>query len=238
MTPHLSALALDEAATGLTLSEKNSAHLQECRTCQEVVATRKTEAAELARNPRAMAVKNRLLEKAATGPKASWWAPLGLLAVASMGWLFLAPLNEETLNSRMKGSSVSLEFLRLSDGLPVTTVKSGELLKISVATPRAGHVCVVMVDAEGSVSWLWPAGAGGTSSFLPGGETTLNSGFRVTPGSLTLHVLLGETPWTKSEVLQKLGDAVKEAQGRGQSPLEVRLEDAPGYFAQTVTVEP
>jgi hypothetical protein len=178
-TEHLSALELDEQATGAVVSP----HLASCAECTAKVAARKAEAAAFLLRPDAKAMANAIVERHAkpeTTRVPKLVLVLGPLAAALL--LFFAWPRAEQPIDRIKGTAAV--FLLDETGTPVTTAKPRQELVLAVRVPGDEHervkVQVTSIEPDGGREALY----GGTVE--ANGRAQLMK-LEVTPGDVRLE---------------------------------------------------
>lgn len=178
-TEHLSALELDEQATGAPVS----AHLASCPECTAKVEARKAEAAAFVLRPDSKAMANAIVERHAkpeTTRIPKLVLVLGPLAAALL--VFFAWPRPEQPTDRIKGTAAV--FLLDETGTPVTTAKPGQELVLAVRVPGGEHervkVQITSIEPDGGREALY------------GGSVEANRSERlmkleVTPGDVRLE---------------------------------------------------
>ena len=188
MAEHLSPLALDTLAAGLTVEPAASSHLAGCAECRVRLEALKAERAALLQAPRFKALLTQLEPKAAAPRTLPRWAPV-LIALAAallvvVGTRFL-PRDDGTT---LKGQQ-TVELLK--DGqTPVTQAHVGDKLTIAVGGAGQRAVAAFTVDDRGEVLELLPS-----TPIAAGAQVPVGKVFEVTPGgALAVFACFGDHP--------------------------------------------
>ncbi|MBM4781544.1 MAG: hypothetical protein GQE15_28040 [Archangiaceae bacterium] len=222
MSPHLSALVIDELAAGLPSADA-AAHLATCTECQQRLAAVKQASATISAMP---AFQQRLDavtlgEPARRGP----WLRLVSIALpvaAALALVVFWPRGDDVL---LKGAP-TVELI--ANEKPVMVAKPGDRVTLAVGGAGATHAIVFGVDASGTVTKLWPAG-GEAAPIAPGARVSLDVSFEVTPGDL---VLLGFFTKT-TQPTEPIREAIERSVAGARAPLEVLAPSGFGAVARS-----
>lgn len=172
MTDHLSALALDEAAAALPLTDPDAAHLTACADCQARLAALKQTDAALLASPAAQRTLAALSPPRRTPRLLVLAGSLALAAGLSL-WLTTSLSNPQPTG--LKGAP---ELVLLTpEGVAVTHAAPGESLDLGVGGAGHTHATVFAIDATGGLSTLF-------TGPLRGGAREKLTRVRVTPGDV------------------------------------------------------
>lgn len=226
MSEHLSPLALDELAVG-DPNEAARQHLDGCPACRARLDELKKAASELSTMPafeRTLAALDTARPPARRGvePVRRRWPALLAVAVPLAAALVFVVVSARHDEVRLKGAP-TLELLRAER--PVTSARPGETVTLAVGGAGSTHALVFAIDAEGTVSRLWPSGAA-AAPIDPGARVRLSPSFEVTPGSLELVAFFTSAPQPAEPVMAELRRQL--AAGRRASTLEL-----PASFGRT-----
>jgi hypothetical protein len=184
VSEHVSALRLDE----LVAEGRSDPHVEGCAECQKKLDALKTEAAASRASFGFSRTRARVMV-----PEPSRWRLIALGAVpllAAVLFFFAIQLGQRE-GERLKGTP-TLELIT-TDGSSVTAVRPGTHLRLKVGAAGFTHAKAFAGDEQ-----LWPEA--GADDRLPGtGVVTLPRVFEATPGSVTVRVLLSNTPITGNE---------------------------------------
>jgi hypothetical protein len=210
VTDHLSALALDEAAAALPLTEPDAAHLTACPDCQaRLVALKQTNDALLA-SPAAQ----RTLAALAPPRRAPRLVLLaGSLALAAGLSLWLTTSLARPEPTGLKGA---LELVLLTpEGVAVTHAAPGESLDLGLGGAGHTHATVFAVDAAGGLSTLF-------TGALRGGAREKLTRLRVTPGDVLVLAFFADD----AAALTAHERTVRNALATTPRPLELNVPGA------------
>ena len=224
MADHVSSLVLDTLVAGLTVEPEARSHVEGCAHCTSAVAARRASAARVLERPEARRTLGLLQSKVAVQaerPARAWWFKALLVAVPVALSVVLVARVIDAPGERVKGAAVLKVLL---DGAPVTRAPVGSRVKLVLGSGGAAYAAVLSADAHGEVDIVWPV-KGETSGRLAGGANETLAEFEVTPGSLTLHAKLSESPLALDELMRELREA-KGAAPRGPW-VSTRLEVTP-----------
>lgn len=235
MTDHLSSLALDEAAVELPLEDSARAHLDGCGQCQAALAERRALNARLLADPRAQALKARLLGGAPASspapaaararPARRWVLAAVPLAAALAVFLTVALRRPDGGGDRVKGAP-TVELMQ--DGRPVRRAPVGARLRVAIGAAGHGFAAVLAVDpASGALEPLWPA-AGAMAAAPTGARTPVGPELEVTPGDTRVVAVFADTAASAADAKAA---AASQVHGRplpaGFVAAEVALEVSP-----------
>lgn len=179
MSDHVSQLVLDELVT----QGGSNAHVEGCADCRQRLQALKTSAAASRASFGFSRTRTRVMV-----PEPSRWRLIALGAVPLLaGALFFIAIQlGQREGERLKGTP-TLDFVT-SDGETVTAVRPGTRVKLRVGAAGFTHA-----KAFADLEQLWPE-AGGDDRLPTSGIVTLPRVFEATPGSVTVRVLLSNTP--------------------------------------------
>ena len=235
-SPHLSALALDEAAAGIP-SPTQTEHLNACADCSAKVAQRVASASALRTTPEAERRKLLLREAAqriersaaSEEQKSPWWslppwmkygvAFASLVVVVGVGLRVTqtspTPAGEEV---RLKGAAtVELVDAR---GSRVGEAKVGDAVRLRVGGAGAKFAAVLSVDEAGNVEVVWPKDSDVTRAVAPGAAVPLGEAFEVTPGSFALHAFFTDAPEALKPAMAALRESAAQEKSAGRRALD------------------
>lgn len=224
MADHVSSLVLDTLGAGLPVEPAARAHVEGCTQCASAVSARRASAARVLERPEARRTLGLLQSRVAQKterPARAWWVKALLIAAPIALAVVLVTRVVDPQGERVKGAT---ELKVLLDGAQVTRAPVGSRVTLALGGGRAAYAAVLSVDAHGEVDIVWPV-KGDTSGRLTGGANEALAQFEVTPGSLTLHARLSETPLALNELMRELREA-KGAAPRGPW-VSTRLEVTP-----------
>jgi hypothetical protein len=212
VSEHVSALVLDELASG---PGPSNAHVESCEQCRAKLNALKTQAQASRASFGYARTKARVL-----APKPSPWRWVALVAtpLVAAGLFFVALHSGQQEGDRLKGTP-SIDFVR-ADGVAVTDVRPGTHLKLKVGAAGFTHALALAVDDKGAVEQLWPQD--GADDTLPGrGVVMLPRELEATPGPVTVHVLLSQAPIDSAKAKADVDAALKAAAGSASKRLNV-----------------
>lgn len=235
---HLTALALDEAASGLPLEAEDAQHLEGCGVCRERVTT----LTQANRAILSQATAAHLLKKftdapgapttALTTPTRSRTRRWGLLVAAALPLaaglaMWLAPTQKPDDGLTFKGA-VSLELLNTRE-IPTTRAHPDDELTLAVGAAGHRFGAVFAIDENGSITPLYPK-RGDTMGPLLGTARQKLDHLTVTPGNTLVIAFFADTARPLSELHDQLHASLVEA----NSPFDVTL---PGTARLLLKVE-
>ncbi len=218
---HLSPIVLDALAAGLPVDAAAASHVADCASCAQALARVQEQRRALAATPRfeevfasasAAAVAPRELRPAVR--RRAVWAVPALALAASVAFAVLRP--PAPPQTRLKGApQVELQD---ATGARAASARVGEALSLTVGAAGWPYVLVLALDAQGTVSQLWPAGPS-SGAVPPGARVTLGGGFQVTPGSLVVVALFSNEPLAAEGPVK----ALARVRAQGGDPLMAPL---------------
>ncbi len=181
--------------------------------------------------------------KAARAPRVTWaLAAVAVSAVVGVAaWQLVAsPPSDDEYAPRGAKPTAALEVYRVRPGAAPERnphqVKAGDELAFAYRNPNnAKWLMVYAVDAAGNVAWYypeWKAGAAAPSpvSAEPGAvlhELPSAIALPLSPGRVTLHLVLLEHPLSTADVEQRLADKKPVSQTAAEADVPVSLEVTP-----------
>ncbi|MCY1023424.1 hypothetical protein [Pyxidicoccus sp. MSG2] len=214
MSEHLSDLVLDELALG---GRPLPAHVDACARCRARLDRFREAGAALSASgefPRTLA--NVLEGAKPAAPERSgfhWLRYVAPIAVAA-GLATVVLLREPDDGVRVKGGPF-VSLVRQRDGAVDASLVPGDVVTLSVHAAPHRYALVLVTDAAGRVSALWPARGdrSGEPFALPATPT-----FVVTPGSFTLDAYFSDAPLALVRVREGLASAAAMCLARHQPP--------------------
>lgn len=239
---HLTALGLDEAASGLPLEAEDAQHLESCDVCRERVAS----LTQANRAILSQATAAHLLKKFTDAPPAATPAStapavvpirsrskrLGLLAAVALPLaaglaVWLAPAQKPDDGLTFKGA-VSLELLNTRE-IPTTRAHPDDELTLAVGAAGHRFGAVFAIDENGSITPLFPK-RGDTMGPLLGTARQKLDHLTVTPGNTLVIAFFADSAQPLSSLHDQLHAALVEA----NSPFDVTF---PGTARLLLKVE-
>jgi hypothetical protein len=217
--PHLSRLALDEAAVAAPPPEV-AAHLGDCVSCRTYVQTLRANAAEFLRSH----PSERFLSQIALRPRRRprlWLAVVGLPAAAAVAFAVLAlrPGMDEQAHSRtrqpgsavavaLKGPLVSTFVQRQGEAVALRAgdvLHPKDALRFVVRSEEAGYAAVFERDPDGKVTVVAPYGAAQPQAVSAGSTALADSAvLDSTLGRDRFVAIFSAEPFEISPVIQAL----------------------------------
>ncbi len=223
MADHLSALVLDELASGLPASGEAKAHAQACPQCQLRLEGLRAARQAAKGAPQFERVWAKVRHAPPEPERTSRWgwmaAPLGAMALAML-LVLVVPGGEPPNESRLKGTS-SFRVLSAQGGQPISRANPGDRVVLAVGSAGHPYGLVLGVDESGAVSLVWPMGTFESGQVPSGPEARLDPPFEVTEGSLELFALFSDKPLELAVAQRAMEQAVEVAKREGKSPRQV-----------------
>ncbi|QSQ25212.1 hypothetical protein JY651_09890 [Pyxidicoccus parkwayensis] len=149
-------------------------------------------------------------------PARSWFHWLRYLAPVAVaaGLSTVVLLREPDDGVRVKGGPF-VSLVRQRDGAVDAPLQPGDVVTLSVHAAPHRYALVLVTDAAGTVSALWPARGdkSGDPSELPATPT-----FVVTPGNFTLDAYFSDAPLALAQVREGVASATVTCVARHQPP--------------------
>lgn len=214
MSEHLSDLVLDELALG---GRPLPAHVEGCERCGARLARLRAQREALRTDGELPRRLERVLSGAGTRtPARPWfhWLRFTVPVAVAAGLASVVLLREPADGVRVKGGPF-VSLVRQQDGAVDAPLHPGDLVTLSVHAASHRYALVLVTDAEGNVSTLWPARSdrSGDPSVLPATPT-----FVVTPGSFTLDAYFSDEPLALAPVREGVASAAAACVARRQPP--------------------
>ncbi len=181
MNTHLSALELDEIASGLA---PKVPHLAECETCSARLKSFEENALAFGARPQAQILRERLVAKATSTGRRRRLALILVPLAAALALFFVPQLrNENQSQSRIKGAPTVA--LLNAKGVSVRDAAPGEQLTLSVGGAGFRFARVVVTESDGTTAQVWPI-EGKHYGRLPQGASASLRELVVTPGDVVV----------------------------------------------------
>lgn len=234
MSEHLSALSLDELASGVGAQPGAAEHVAACADCAaKLGALKASRDTLLASGDAARRLEAVLAKTAAPAPrprlKLVHVAAIALPLAAGLALLIAAPVKTND-DARLKGA-VTVE-LDDEAGRAVNVATPGQKLTLAVGAAGLPYGAVFAVDAQGAVTVLWPRGE--TMGAVDKGARVALATLEVTPGDVAVVAVFSKTARPVRELERQLGALATELKASGKSPLDVAVPGETSARARVV----